>query len=552
MDIDNANYLFKLDFNERSDNPPAWLAQAEVNTDKLWRYPNRVQLEQSLSNDLGIPPDAILLTNGGDEGIDLLFKSSTINKTQLLIPEPCFSQYSHNAKIWQNDCRFIAVDPQQPLTINQARLIENLNANQWLVVTRPNNPTGEFIPQQALLTLIKAAQEKRARVFIDEAYIEFAQPENNENMLAAKDYVAMDNVVVLRTFSKAFGLAGARVGYVLGSPELINAFRCLAPPFNVSRVSLQLASQAWQNREQVKAYSQQIATNRQRLTRQLCQYKMEVFPSQGNFVLFNTNPVMKTALLNVLKRYGILIKTKLNGLDHAVRITVPFDLTPLLTALKQIFEPLQVAFDMDGVLIDTTNSYDQCIIKTVFDLSGQNINQQDIQKLRDSGGYNNDWDLTLALLQNEGYTGDRDTVIEVFQNYYLGTEQQPGLIQQETPLISSEFINQLKQSSFKTSVVTGRPRAEASLGLQEINWQPDNIVSADDVSQQKPSPEGLLTLKKQGASGGHWFIGDTVDDMQAGRAAGFMCVGIGTDASLLLNAGADVVLDNVNQLESLL
>jgi histidinol-phosphate aminotransferase len=151
MDIDNSNYRFKLDFNERSDHTPAWLSEAVVHTDKLWRYPNRTQLEQALCKDMDIPGDALLLTNGGDEGIDLLFKSSTINKTQLLIPEPCFSQYSHNAEIWGNDCHFMAPVPSQPLAVNQTALAENLKINQWLIITRPNNPTGEFITKKTVI-----------------------------------------------------------------------------------------------------------------------------------------------------------------------------------------------------------------------------------------------------------------------------------------------------------------------------------------------------------------------------------------------------------------
>jgi Histidinol-phosphate/aromatic aminotransferase and cobyric acid decarboxylase len=88
MDIDNSHYRFKLDFNERSDQTPAWLSQAKINTDNLWRYPNRAQLEHTLSTDLGIPNNALLLTNGGDEGIDLLFKTAPLTKSNYLSLNP--------------------------------------------------------------------------------------------------------------------------------------------------------------------------------------------------------------------------------------------------------------------------------------------------------------------------------------------------------------------------------------------------------------------------------------------------------------------------------
>lgn len=552
MTSDSSNIRFKLDFNERSDHTPAWLSQATVATDSLWCYPDRTQLEQTLCRDLGLQEGSLLLTNGGDEGIDLLFKSSTINNTPLLIPEPCFSQYSHNADIWRNDCRFIAVDPSRPLAINLSALSQNLQANQWLVITRPNNPTGEFINRQALLALLTAAREQQAKVFIDEAYIEFAVPEQADDMFSAREYAAMGDVVVLRTFSKAFGLAGVRVGYLLGAPELVNQFRRLAPPFNVSRVGLQLAEQAWQNRDQVSEYTARIAANRRLLTDQLTNYGVSVFPSQGNFILFNTSDTMKTLLYSVLRRHGILIKTRLNGLPDAVRMTVPYDLTPLLTVLETIFAPQQLAFDMDGVLIDTTDSYDQCIINTVSDLSDTQVTLKDVTAMRATGGYNNDWDLSLALLKKQGYRGDLASVIPVFQAHYLGDQDTPGLIDREKTLISQSLLARLTDR--QTAVVTGRPRSEAKMGLEKINWQPDTVISADDVSRQKPDPEGLLRLKNQNTDlkSGFWFVGDTVDDMQAGRAAGFICIGIGPNQTLLTEAGADVVLDNVNQLESLL
>jgi len=553
---------YKLDFNERSDSLPAWLNKFHINTKTLWRYPDRKPLERQLEADMDLPTDSVLLTNGGDEGIDLLFKRSTIYKEGLYIPLPCFSQYSHNAAVWQNECQFISANSEQPLAIDVRSLTQALKANQWLVITRPNNPTGEFISKKTVLDLIKSAQNRNANVFIDEAYIEFALAEQKKECIALADYAAFDNVVMLRTFSKAFGIAGARVGYLVGSPKLINVFRNLAPPFNVSVVSLQLAAAAWQYRHEITAYSDQISANRRQLTQFLQQNQVTVFPSQGNFVLFNTSELQKTLLFNVLRRQGIVIKTQLNGLANAVRITVPFTLQPLMNALQQVFEPAVLAFDMDGVLIDTSQSYDECIKQTVKTLSTEDIQDSDIERLRSQGGYNNDWDLSYELLQQKGFQGRLDEVINVFQKLYLGSHEECGLINAEKVLLATDLRDKVINHRYlKTAVVTGRPKIEAQLGLQQLQFQPDILISADDVKLQKPDPEGLLQVQSKLLKtpknhsepfNSGWFIGDTVDDMQAGRAAGCVCIGIGKNSAHLMAAGADLVVNNINQIEVLL
>ena len=111
--------------------------------------------------------------------------------------------------------------------------------------------------------------------------------------------------------------------------------------------------------------------------------------------------------------------------------------------------------------------------------------------------------------------------------------------------------NYLKKNTI-TAIITGRPRDEARNGVKQLAIDPDFIISADDVNQQKPSPEGINWLKSFTGKNLMWFCGDTVDDMQAGRAANCVCIGIGENKDNLYQAGADIVLNNINQLEDLL
>ncbi|MEZ5472588.1 MAG: aminotransferase class I/II-fold pyridoxal phosphate-dependent enzyme [Marinicella sp.] len=541
---------YKLDFNERADSKPQWLSQFELKTDELWRYPDRGQLELQMADDMDLQSGSVLLTNGGDESIELLYKKCKLESQSLLIPEPCFSQYTHNQSIWQNETVFISACDD--LSIDIDGLKSGLRANQWLILTRPNNPTGEYLASEVLLDLIQTADKQGAYVFLDEAYVEFT------NQDSPIDYTAFDNLVTLRTFSKAYGLAGARVGYIFGQPELIQQFRRLAMPFNVSRANLQLAAAAWDARAEVGEYTQIIAQNRTLISQMLEAAGLKPFPSQGNFVLFETHPLQKQLMVSVLNKAGIQIKAELGGLPQAVRITIPEKLEPLQQALQLVLQPQVLAFDMDGVLIDTSNSYDTCIKQTVQILTDQTITQQQVEDIRAEGGYNNDWVLAAELIKRQGIEVPFDQVVDVFQKLYLGDEQQVGLRLQEQNLIAGSLkakLDKLSQTTFQ-AVVTGRPRAEAVIGVAQLAIKPDVIISADDVLEQKPNPEGLFKVLKNAQSQRGWFCGDTVDDMQAGTQAGCVCIGIGANTAEakqnLLQAGADVVLADINQLETLL
>ncbi len=545
----------KLDFNERADSQPAWLQSFQLQTQALWRYPDRSALENRMANDLGLAEGAVLLTNGGDESIELLYKNCKLNAESLLVPEPCFSQYTHNQVVWQNDTIFTAATAD--LSIDVGALKANLRAKQWLILTRPNNPTGEYLPVAVLEELIEMAAAKGAWVFLDEAYVEFA------NAAETIDYTAYPNLITLRTFSKAFGLAGARIGYIFGQAELVAKFRQLAMPFNVSNVNLQLATAAWQARGEISPYCQRIADNRAVVAQLLSDQGLAPYPSRGNFLLFETSAEKKVLWARVMAKYGIQIKTELAGLPAAVRLTIPADISKFSQVMQLILQPQLLAFDMDGVLIDTAMSYDQCIKRTVQQLTGQNISQTDVEAVRARGGFNNDWVLSAELIANQGVAVSFEQVVETFQKLYNGDAETAGLVEQEKQLLSNSLQQQVfdPDSPYCTAVVTGRPRAEAEHGVEKLQIKPDFIISADDVSQQKPDPEGLLAVieassQQFGQGLRAWFCGDTVDDMQAGRQAGCVCIGIGATTpeavDNLYQAGADIVLDNINQLEALL
>lgn len=540
------NKPLKLDLNERSDrvNP---LTEKFGYGETLWQYPDRQPLERLIAEQNQLLPSQVLCTNGGDEAIMILMRLIK-EGTQMILPLPAFSQYTWGVKSWQQDA--VVVPPQENLAIDVEATIAQIEQteNTVTIITSPNNPTGEAISINQLESILQVAKLSESWVFLDEAYIEFADFESASKRLLPR----YDNLVILRTFSKAYGLAGIRLGYIMGNQELIETFRTRCMPFNVPAPSLQIAEQALQPecQREMQDYCQLIKANRKTLTEWLQKNKLQVFPSQANFVLIKLPSKMAIAIKSFLAKQDILIRDfKEPELKDCIRITIPTNLERLLTALKQGLMPELICFDMDGVLIDTSGSYDQTVIATVKALSEKQVGLEDIESLRRLGGFNNDWILSRQLLINLGFDFPLDKVTEIFQKLYLG-KNNDGLVSNETKIIQQSFVEKINQSPKIFTVVTGRPRKEAIAGQEFVDLAKLDLVSLDDVKDGKPSPEGIQKLQSK-YSKLSWMCGDNPDDMQAAVASGSLAIGIGTNkVDALYQAGADIVLDNINELET--
>jgi len=540
----------KLDFNERSDKVSP-LAQ-DSKFDALWRYPVRQSLEQEIAALYDLEESQVLCTNGGDEAIMILMRIIKECR-QLILPLPAFSQYTWGVKSWQLDARLIA--PKSDLSIDLAMTLNAIGqtSQSVTIITRPNNPTGELIALEDLLSILETAQSNNGWVFLDEAYIEFSdsyfdQPAQLKSLLNQ-----FENLVVLRTLSKAFGLAGIRLGYLLGSSRLVQEFELRCMPFNVPQPSLTIASQALaqSNRSEVKNYCQTIAENRHKLTQWLTKLGIEVLPSQANFILLRLANNQARAVQSFLAKNNILVRAfGESELGDCLRITIPYQLNDIYPCLKQALAPELICLDMDGVLIDTSASYEATILKTVETLSGSRVKQDDIERLKNSGGFNNDWLVSQQLLSDNGVKLPLDRVIEVFQSIYLG-DNGDGLVSNETPMIADSLIARCKAiRSCQFAVVTGRPRQEAIAGTRLIGLEALEIISLDDVEQPKPSAEGIKKLQNK-FSKFSWMCGDNPDDMLAANKSNSLAIGIGRqNAETLYQAGADIVLDNINELEA--
>jgi len=540
------NDFLKLDFNERCDKNNS-LTSACSYGDNLWRYPERQPLEKRIAELNDLKANQVICTNGGDEAIMILMRIIKEGK-RLILPLPAFSQYTWGIESWQQDALLIKPNADLSIDIQATREAINKNSSTVTILTRPNNPTGEMIELNDLTSLIQAAQNNNGWVFLDEAYIEFSDDSSTSEILLKQ----FDNLVILRTLSKAFGLAGIRLGYLLGAEQLIAQFRVRCMPFNIATPSLQIAEQALQseNLEEMESYCQQIRFNRKILVDWLNSVGIEVFPSQANFIFLRLPKGQAKAIKSFMKKNNVLVRAfDEDEIKNCLRITIPFDLTKLLSILEQSLQPKLICMDMDGVLVDTSDSYDQCVITTVKKLSGQDIPIELVEDLRKQGGFNNDWILSKRLLDDLGINLALEEVTSVFQDYYLG-KNNDGLVANELSLVSSELTHTIEQSSTSSfAIVTGRPRIEAKAGQLLTRLTQLELISLDDVDTGKPSPEGIQKLQNKYSSMS-WMCGDNPDDMQAAVSSNSLAIGIGTNKTdSLYKAGADIVLDSINDIQ---
>jgi HAD superfamily phosphatase len=221
-----------------------------------------------------------------------------------------------------------------------------------------------------------------------------------------------------------------------------------------------------------------------------------------------------------------------------------------------------LVFDMDGVLVDVTESYRETICRTVEHFAGRSIPREIVQDYKNRGGWNNDWALSQRICADLGCDVAYDTVVEYFQGLFLGpTGAGDGLIAAERWMAAPGLFAHLRLR-WNLAVFTGRPRAEAMITLRRFAPETvfDPIITEDDRLPAKPAPDGLVRISALTGGAQLTYVGDTVDDARSARAAGVPFVGIAAPsnprhaelAALLAREGAMAVLDDINQLPRVL
>ena len=282
------------------------------------RYPDPLQwqLKKKISSIKGIDPENMLLGNGSDECIDLLIRAFCEPKLDnIIICPPTYGMYEVCAHI--NDVRVKEV----PLTSNYQLDLEALETaidpyTKMIFFCSPNNPTGNSLIREDIEMVLNNFD---GLVVIDEAYINFSRQRTFSYDLP--DY---PNLVVLQTFSKAWGLAALRLGMTIASKEIIGILNKVKPPYNINQATQDLVMKALDNVEDVNGMIVELVRQRDELTYVLVQipYVQGVFPSDANFLLVKVDDAV--AVYNYLKDKGIIVRNRNNVIlcEGCLRITI--------------------------------------------------------------------------------------------------------------------------------------------------------------------------------------------------------------------------------------
>ena len=297
-------------------------------------YPEREVGERLVANFLGVTPEQVLLTNGMDEALSLLFTTYLNPDDELLFADPTFVMYPMLGEAL--GARLVRQQSGEDLALPVADLLARISAHTHVVaIANPNNPTGLAASPADLLKITESAPD--AAVLIDEAYFEFQSEEFCGGTLLPA-LASHPNLFVARTFSKAYGLAGLRLGVLVGDPEQIGYIRRLSEPFNVSSLALACVEEALADQAFVREHVAQVKQGREQLAQLFQELGLRFWPSQTNFVQVRVGASTQV-FVESMQRRGILVRdSSANpGCEGCVRITVgtPEQMDKVLRAIRE-------------------------------------------------------------------------------------------------------------------------------------------------------------------------------------------------------------------------
>jgi histidinol-phosphate aminotransferase len=310
-------------------------ATGKAPPDALTRYPSvyATDLKEAVAWTFGVPVENVTTGCGSDDLLDSVFRAATLPPGRMSFPGPSFSMIKTFARM--NGLQSFTV-PWHKAEIDPARLL--LEEPDVVYVCRPNNPTGVSLDRSWVLGLLALGGPDGPLVVLDEAYADFAEDAFLEEASAS------DRLLVLRTFSKLYGLAGLRVGFAVGPKTVIEEVEKSRGPYKVSHIAERAAVAALEDQSGwAEGIREAVLENRSRLATELKKRGLEPLPSQGNFLLVPVEPAGAMEVNRALRERGVACRPfpEFPDVGDALRVTIgPWELMErFLDALDQLFEP---------------------------------------------------------------------------------------------------------------------------------------------------------------------------------------------------------------------
>jgi len=306
----------RLDFNENTlaCSPKVREVLAAISSGALTRYPEREPVEAIIAAHLALAADQVALTNGVDEAIHVLFEAFLESGDELLLPVPTYTMYEVYASA--TDARTVAIQSTDDLEFPFDRLLAAITPRTKIIaIANPNSPSGSVATREQLLEVARRAPQ--AVLFVDEAYFHF----HGESVIDLVGVVP--NLIVARTFSKAYGLAGLRIGMLAGPVELMRWIRRVLSPYSVNSVALACLPAALADTTYLDRYVVEVLAARGEFEDVLDAAKVSRWPSRANFVLVDIGS-QHAEFVRLMRDAGVLVRDRSNdpGCDGRVRITI--------------------------------------------------------------------------------------------------------------------------------------------------------------------------------------------------------------------------------------
>lgn len=317
---------------------PAILLDANENPyeSEYNRYPDpwQKQLKEKISELKNVPVKQIFIGNGSDEAIDLLIRIfCEPGKENIVITPPTYGMYQVSAAI--NNIELLRAPLNDDFSLDTAKVLNTINTKTKLIfLCSPNNPTGNLMDRNAVEKILNSFE---GIVIIDEAYIDFTSTPSWLERLNE-----FDNLVVMQTLSKAYGMAGLRVGLAFASEDILDLLNKVKPPYNISGINQKAALQALSNDQYVKNQLKEIIEERERITElfDIFSFVEKTYISEANFILASVTDADELFLF--LKEEGIIVRNRSNVIkcEGCLRITVgtPEENDLLINKLKKYEE----------------------------------------------------------------------------------------------------------------------------------------------------------------------------------------------------------------------
>ncbi|MDA2921831.1 histidinol-phosphate transaminase [Patescibacteria group bacterium AH-259-L07] len=306
-----------LDFNEKTKPMQSKIVRALekfVRSQKLQVYPEYFDLEKRIADYAGVMVNQVMITNGSDQGIDIIFRTFAEKGDTVIIPSPSFAMFYQCAHVIGNEI-ICPLYKKDDLAFPFEEVLRSLDEQtKLIVVCNPNSPTGTAVSTANIEKIVQKA--KSAIVYVDEAYFEFSK------ITAVPLIKKYPNIIITRTFSKAFGLASLRIGYVIARTEYIAEMLKVRGPYDVNMAAYYSACAALEDRKSMECYVNEVIKKAKPLVEKFFDdFSIPYFQSSANFILFR--PDNPKNVMKLLGLGGALVRSQnKQNIENTLRVSI--------------------------------------------------------------------------------------------------------------------------------------------------------------------------------------------------------------------------------------